>query len=110
MMAFPSERAAAAEAEAGISLGAASIAFGSGFTSPGFIAVRKATKMLDKEWNRLLERRQVALADVYRDPAHFDLYCAAEAMIDWDERLLTWRDQHVRTVIRLIGRGARGTQ
>jgi tryptophan 2,3-dioxygenase len=83
---------------------------GSGFTSPGFIVVRKATKMLDKEWNRLLERRQVALADVYRDPAHFDLYCAAEAMIEWDERLLTWRDQHVRTVIRLIGRGARGTQ
>lgn len=83
---------------------------GSGFTSPGFVAVRKTTKALDKEWNRLLEGRQVALADVYRDPAHFDLYCVAEAMIEWDERLLTWRDQHVRTVIRLIGRGARGTQ
>ena len=38
MIAFPSERAAAAEAEAGISLGAASIAFGS---CPGYLAAAR---------------------------------------------------------------------
>jgi len=53
---------------------------------------------------------KLRLPTCYRDPAHFDLYCAARGDDrTGNERLLTWRDQHVSYgLYGLIGRGSAG--
>ena len=50
---------------------------------------------------------------VYRDTGrHWDLYELAEKLVDLDDALTAWRQKHVLTVERIIGRkrGTGGTE
>ncbi|MDP8915717.1 MAG: tryptophan 2,3-dioxygenase family protein, partial [Pseudomonadota bacterium] len=52
---------------------------------------------------------EAAWLAVYRDTARWwELYQLAEKLVDLDDALLTWRQKHVLTVERIIGR-KRGT-
>lgn len=84
---------------------------GSGFDSPGFRALRPAMEALGRAFQELRGRRGLSLVDVYRlGREHEDLYQLAEALIDLDEWVQTWRIRHYRVVARVIGDGVVGTQ
>jgi tryptophan 2,3-dioxygenase len=79
---------------------------GSGQESPGF---RRLLALGGAVWphvEALLARRQVALADVYREPErHADLLGVTEGLIEFDLRLQEWRNRHILLVYRTIGTG-----
>ena len=84
---------------------------GSGFDSPGFKAVQKATPLLGTAFHAARERAGLTLLEVYtlgRD--HEDLYQLAELLIEWDERVVVWRARHFVVVERIIGGSVIGTQ
>lgn len=82
-------------------------------------------KRLDSQWPGLraevtmtlhgavsgtLARHGVDLLEIYRQRwQHFDLFSLCEACIEFDAKVLTWRQNHVRMVERMIGTRARGT-
>ena len=84
---------------------------GSGFDSPGFKAVQKATPLLGTAFHAARERAGLTLLEVYtlgRD--HEGLYQLAELLIEWDERVVVWRARHFVVVERIIGGAVVGTQ
>ena len=84
---------------------------GSGFDSPGFRRVHDVSPALGEAFTRLLARRGLDLARVYREShAHEDAFQAAERLVDWDQRLILWRTEHLRLVERIIGGHVIGTQ
>jgi tryptophan 2,3-dioxygenase len=84
---------------------------GSGFDSPGFRQVARATQELGPAFDRALEREGVALTDLYRDRRHHEsLHRVAELLTDWDERLRLWRFRHYSIVARAIGEESIGIQ
>ena len=84
---------------------------GAGFDSPGFRRVHKVSPAVGDAFRALLERRGLALDELYRTGhAQEDLYQLAEALITWDERNIMWRYQHLKTVERIIGGHVIGTQ
>ena len=88
-----------------------SLGHGSGFDSPGFRATHDLSPRLGAAFDRLLERRGVELARLYRDThAHEDLFQLAERLLDWDQRLMLWRTVHLKLVERIIGGHVIGTQ
>jgi tryptophan 2,3-dioxygenase len=80
---------------------------GSGQESPGFRGLLKAPgESLWPAMLRLLERKRVALRDVYEHHAsHPGLYHLCEAYLDLDQLLQTWRQRHLTLVYRIIGAG-----
>lgn len=84
---------------------------GSGFDSPGFNRVHERSPLLGQAFTRLLARRGVALAALYRDShRHEDLFQTAERLVDWDQRVILWRGLHLKLVERVIGGNVIGTQ
>ena len=84
---------------------------GSGFDSPGFIAVRALSPDLWDAFTGLLEDRGLTLVELYRNGReHEDLYQLAELLIEWDERVILWRVHHFKLVERVIGGSVVGTQ
>jgi tryptophan 2,3-dioxygenase len=84
---------------------------GSGFDSPGFRNIRSVTPPLGEAFQQLREERGLSLADVYtRGREHEDLYELAEGLVEWDERVTTWRIRHYKVVARIIGDKVIGTQ
>jgi tryptophan 2,3-dioxygenase len=84
---------------------------GSGFDSPGFVAVREASERLGRAFTALREREGLSVADIYRQGREReDLYQLAELMLGWDEKIINWRSHHIGIVERSIGVGAVGTQ
>jgi tryptophan 2,3-dioxygenase len=84
---------------------------GSGFDSPGFRRAHDVSPKLGQAFDRLLARRKVGLADLYKNSGqHEDLFQTAERLIDWDQRLILWRDLHLKLVERIIGGHVIGTQ
>lgn len=84
---------------------------GSGFDSPGFRALRRALPPLQREFSKLCEAEGLALVDVYVDrKAHVCAYRLAEALVELDECVQTWRIRHYRVVARVIGDKVVGTQ
>jgi tryptophan 2,3-dioxygenase len=84
---------------------------GSGFDSPGFKELRRVAKPLGDAFHAAHERAGLSLVDVYtRGREHEALYQLAEALIELDERVITWRIRHFKVVQRVIGAGAVGTQ
>jgi tryptophan 2,3-dioxygenase len=56
-------------------------------------------------------RRGLTLSDLYKNfRAHEDLFQAAERLLDWDQRLILWRELHLKLVERIIGGHVIGTQ
>ena len=84
---------------------------GSGFDSPGVKELRPAMARLGDAFHAALEREGLSLLDVYvqgRD--HELLYQLAEALMELDEWMQTWRIRHYRVVARIIGEHVIGTQ
>jgi tryptophan 2,3-dioxygenase len=88
-----------------------SLGHGSGFDSPGFRRTGELSPKLGEAFDRLLVRRRVSLADLYKKSYdHEDLFQTAERLLDWDQRLVLWRDLHLKLVERIIGGQVIGTQ
>jgi tryptophan 2,3-dioxygenase len=84
---------------------------GAGFDSPGFRRVHHVSPALGAAFMTLVARRGVSIIDVYRGgPTSDDLYQLAEQLMNWDERNILWRMQHLKTVERIIGGHVIGTQ
>src|SRR6201994_109420 len=84
---------------------------GSGFDSPGFRHLARATPALGAAFERALERTGVSLEDVYRRRAEFEaLHPLAELLPRYDERLRLWRFRHYSVVARAIGEESIGIQ
>lgn len=83
---------------------------GSGFESPGWKAVQRTSRELDVAFADLLAQRDVKLADLYRGSPSRPLYRLAEALIEWDERISSWRVQHYKIATRTIGHNVLGTK
>ena len=84
---------------------------GSGFDSPGFRAVAETTRRAGRAFNSLVEAAGLELAELYQRGREFEqLYQAAEALTDWDERIWIWRFRHYATVARSLGEDTKGTQ
>jgi tryptophan 2,3-dioxygenase len=84
---------------------------GSGFDSPGFREIQRLTPPLGEALDDALASAGLSLTDLYihgRD--HEALYRLAESLIEWDERIVTWRARHFVIVERIIGGGVIGTQ
>ena len=85
---------------------------GSGFDSPGFRAVAEShaarRARLQRGWST---DAGLDLVELYQRGREFEqLYQAAEALTDWDERIWIWRFRHYATVARSIGEDTKGTQ
>ena len=84
---------------------------GSGFDSPGFRAVAAATHNAGRAFTALVGRAGLGLVELYQRGREFeDLYQAAEALTDWDERIWIWRFRHYAVVARSLGEDTVGTQ
>jgi tryptophan 2,3-dioxygenase len=84
---------------------------GSGFDSPGFREIRRATPALGQAFSRLLRERGLGVVELYvQGREHEELYQLAECLIEWDERLTLWRMRHYKVVSRIIGDEVVGTQ
>jgi len=84
---------------------------GSGFDSPGVKELRPAMARLGKAFHAAREQAGLSLLDVYvQGREQEQLYQLAEAMIDLDEWMQTWRIRHYRVVARVIGEHVVGTQ
>ena len=84
---------------------------GSGFDSPGWRQLRRVTPMLGQAFHRLREEAGLSVVELYvRGREHESLYQLAEALVEWDERITTWRVRHYKVVARVIGDSVVGTQ
>jgi tryptophan 2,3-dioxygenase len=84
---------------------------GSGFDSPGWREIRRVTPMLGQAFHRLREAAGLSVVDLYvHGREHEALYQLAEALVEWDERITTWRVRHYKVVARIIGDAVVGTQ
>jgi tryptophan 2,3-dioxygenase len=84
---------------------------GSGFDSPGWREVRRWSPVLVQELHAILRERGLDLVSLYtRGREHEELYQLAEALVEWDERVTTWRIRHYKVVARIIGDQVVGTQ
>ncbi len=84
---------------------------GSGFDSPGVKELRPAMARLGEAFHAARERAGLSLAELYvQGREHEDLYQLAEALMELDEWMQTWRIRHYRVVARVIGERVIGTQ
>ena len=83
---------------------------GSGFDSPGFRNLARATPALGAAFDRALERAGISFVELYRQGAeHQALNQLAELLTDYDERIRLWRFRHYSVVARAIGEQTSGT-
>lgn len=79
---------------------------GSGQESPGFRRMLQLPEEVWPSFEVLLQKRGVALRQIYEQPdAHPELFNVAEALIDYDQNLQSWRMRHLLIVYRQIGAG-----
>ncbi len=84
---------------------------GSGFDSPGFRQIRRVSPALGDAFEDAVAAAGLTIDDVYvHGREHEELYQLAEALIEWDERVATWRIRHYKVVARIIGDKVVGTQ
>jgi len=84
---------------------------GSGFDSPGFNAVHKATPALGDAFDAACAAAGLSLVELYtHGREHELLYQLGELLIEWDERIVVWRTRHFVVVERVIGGSVVGTQ
>ena len=84
---------------------------GGGFDSPGFRELHEATPALGDTFRAAREAAGLTLVDLFVNAReHEELYQLAECLIEWDERIVTWRTRHFVVVERVIGGAVVGTQ
>ena len=84
---------------------------GSGFDSPGFREVHEATPALGDAFRAAVADAGLTPVKLYvHAREHETLYQLGEALIEWDERIVSWRVRHFVVVERVIGGAVVGTQ
>lgn len=83
---------------------------GSGYESPGWRGAHVASRALAAAFDQLVVAQGIDLVELYRRDPDDPLYRLAEAMVEWDDRIATWRARHFKIATRIIGRGAVGTK
>jgi len=83
---------------------------GSGADSPGWRAVARQGRDLERAFATLVEEQTIDLAELYRTGQGTPEHRLAEAMIDWDERISLWRVRHYKIATRILGNQTIGTQ
>lgn len=83
---------------------------GSGAESPGWKQAQAASRRLDQAFRAYCTDRQIDLRKVYAGSAADPVYQLAEAMVDWDERIVLWRVRHYKIAIRVGSHGPIGTK
>jgi tryptophan 2,3-dioxygenase len=84
---------------------------GSGFDSPGFRELRRVLPRLGDAFHEARDAAGLSLLDLYvHGREHEQLYGLAEALIELDEWVQSWRVRHYRVVARIIGEHVIGTQ
>jgi tryptophan 2,3-dioxygenase len=79
---------------------------GSGQESPGFRRMLQLPEEIWPAFEALLAARGVALRQIYEHPdANAELFNVAEALVDYDQNLQSWRMRHLLIVYRQIGVG-----
>ena len=79
---------------------------GSGQESPGFRRMLQLPEEIWPAFEALLAARQVTLRQIYEHPdAQPELFNLAEALVDYDQNLQSWRMRHLLIVYRQIGVG-----
>lgn len=82
----------------------AALGRGSGQESPGFNALLEEPKALRGALKRLIQRREIDLLAVHREPgSQPDIFALTEAMVDFDEAFQNFRYRHLALVRRIIG-------
>jgi tryptophan 2,3-dioxygenase len=79
---------------------------GSGQDSPGFVRILEELPTLWAPYQRLLDRRQLSLLDVFAKPhdaAHREVYAVASALIGVDKGFQHFRYVHLQMARREIG-------
>lgn len=83
---------------------------GSGLESPGWRAVRAASKGLGNAFDARLAADGRPLVELYRSARPTDrIYQLAEALVSWDEAINVWRVRHYTIALRIRGARAFGT-
>ena len=84
---------------------------GSGFDSPGFTRIGESSPKLGVAFQRTLEARGLDLVTLYRRGREFEeLYQLAELLVEWDERIILFRQHHLKVIERVIGGHVVGTE
>jgi len=79
---------------------------GSGQESPGFRRMLQLPEEIWPSFEALLQKRGVTLRQIYEKPdAQGELFNVAEALVDYDQNLQSWRMRHLLIVYRQIGVG-----
>jgi tryptophan 2,3-dioxygenase len=64
---------------------------------------------LQEQFNRVLERHGVSVAQIYTDEQHRPLQMLAESLLEYEQGFAMWRFLHVQLVERIIGPLTGGT-
>ena len=88
----------------------AGLGHGSGLDSPGFVALLHIGPRLGEIFFQQLEQTGLTADDLYRRHAEFfSLHEIAEQLLDFDERMQTFRFHHLKLAQRIIGGEVVGT-
>ena len=88
----------------------AGLGHGSGLDSPGFVALLHIGPPLGEAFMAQLEKLSLSVDDVYRRHAEFlSLHDLAEELLNYDERMQTFRFHHLKLAQRIIGGDVVGT-
>ena len=83
---------------------------GSGADSPGWRAVQRCSREIERAFSALVAERGIDLGELYRTGYDSAEHRLVEAMIEWDERVSLWRVRHYKVITRIIGHQVVGTQ
>jgi tryptophan 2,3-dioxygenase len=88
----------------------AGLGHGSGLQSPGFLAMLHLGPQLGEAFYALLKKQKLTLDELYkRSTENFALHEIAELLVDFDQRIQTFRFLHLKLAQRIIGGNVIGT-
>lgn len=88
----------------------AGLGHGSGLQSPGFLAMLHIGPQLGEVFFAELKKQNITLDELYKQHAiYFALHEVAELLVDFDQRIQTFRFLHLKLAQRIIGGNVIGT-
>lgn len=77
---------------------------GSGFNSPGWKALGLAMRAIEVGFNTTMRNLRLYVVDLYaQDTKHSALYKVMLGMLDLDEKVASWRTNHYKLIVYMIG-------
>src|SRR4051812_6051449 len=88
----------------------AGLGHGSGLQSPGFLAMLHLGPQLGEAFFAQLKKQKITLDELYKkNEQYFALHEVAELLVDFDQRIQTFRFLHLKLAQRIIGGNVIGT-